>query len=73
MGIVKQRLLQLGGGRRDGTEGGGGKRGQTKESGYSHRDTGVVEPQEAVDVYVASERPGIKARAARLTFEADKA
>lgn len=30
MGIVKQRLLQLGGGCRDSMEGGGGKRGQTE-------------------------------------------
>lgn len=54
-------------------EEGGGKRGQTEESGHSHRGTGVVEPQEAVDVYVVSERTEVKARAARLTFEADKA
>lgn len=73
MGIVKQRLLQLGGGRRDGMERGGGKRGQTEESGHSHRGTGGVEPQEAVDVGVASERPEMRAGAARLTFEADKA
>lgn len=52
MGIVKQRLLQLGGGRRDGMEGGGGKRGQTEESGHSHRGRDAVELQEAVDVSV---------------------